>query len=263
MTEVRDLSIGEVINLLRDDFPDVSVSKLRFLESQGLIDPHRSDSGYRQFDNQDVARVRFILQQQRDHFLPLKVIKSKLTLWERGEDLDSKLEVEEAPSVGEPLSRDDVLKRSGLTDPQLDELIESGLIRHLADATVFPNEAGIAALEAKRLMDLGLEPRHLRSIRLSVDREVDLLNQLVAPLTRAAETGGLEVVCRSIQSLEGLARLADTSTFEAAQAALEKLADSKVRPAARRAETALRALVDLRRVHAMARFVELGGSIRD
>ena len=185
MSELKTLSIGEVINQLREDFPDVSVSKLRFLESQGLIDPHRSDSGYRQFDNQDVARVRFILQQQRDHFLPLKVIKSKLTLWERGEDLESKLEVEEAPAAGEPLSRDDVLKRSGLSDRQLDELIDTGLIRHLADATVFPSEAGVAALEAKRLMDMGLEPRHLRSIRLSVDREVDLLRQLVAPLSRA------------------------------------------------------------------------------
>jgi DNA-binding transcriptional MerR regulator len=84
MTDSRPMSIGEVINLLRDDFPDVSVSKIRFLESQGLIDPGRSDSGYRQFDQQDLARLRFILQQQRDHFLPLKVIKSKLTLWAAG-----------------------------------------------------------------------------------------------------------------------------------------------------------------------------------
>jgi len=66
------LSIGEVINLLRDDFPDVSVSKIRFLESQGLINPKRSASGYRQFESDDVARLRFLLQQQRDHFLPLK-----------------------------------------------------------------------------------------------------------------------------------------------------------------------------------------------
>ena len=70
MTEDGQLSIGEVINLLRDDFPDVSVSKIRFLESQGLIEPDRSGSGYRQFDSNDVARLRFILQQQRDHFLP-------------------------------------------------------------------------------------------------------------------------------------------------------------------------------------------------
>src|SRR5690606_16624340 len=69
------LSIGEVIDLLRDEFPDVSVSKLRFLESQGLVSPARADSGYRQFDEEDLKRIRYILTQQRDHFLPLKVIK--------------------------------------------------------------------------------------------------------------------------------------------------------------------------------------------
>jgi DNA-binding transcriptional MerR regulator len=107
MPESRGLSIGEVINLLRDDFPDISVSKIRFLESQGLIDPHRTASGYRQFDPEDLARLRFILAQQRDHFLPLKVIKSKLTLWERGDDLS--LEPgDKAPGLddaGEPLGK--------------------------------------------------------------------------------------------------------------------------------------------------------------
>lgn len=184
MPEEKPLSIGEVINLLRDDFPDVSVSKIRFLESQGLIDPSRSDSGYRQFDAEDLARLRFILQQQRDHFLPLKVIRSKLTLWERGEDLNSKT-TSTVDSSGEPLSRSDLLRRSGLSDEQLDDLIGAGVIKPLADSTVFSAESGTAAVEAKRLMDMGLEARHLRSVRLSVDREADLLIQLTAPLVRA------------------------------------------------------------------------------
>lgn len=187
MTDSHSLSIGEVINLLRDDFPDVSVSKIRFLESQGLIDPGRSDSGYRQFDQADLARLRFILQQQRDHFLPLKVIKSKLTLWERGEDLSTKISKPAAniESTGEPLSRDDLLRRSGLSATQLDELMEAGVLRSLGEPEVFGPEAGIVATEAKRLMDQGLEPRHLRTVRLSVDREADLLRQLTAPLMRA------------------------------------------------------------------------------
>jgi DNA-binding transcriptional MerR regulator len=182
------LSIGEVINLLRDDFPDVSVSKIRFLESQGLIDPDRSGSGYRQFDTSDVARLRFILQQQRDHFLPLKVIKSKLTLWERGEDVNTETTAA-TPSLdqeGEPLDRSELLKRSKLEDNELDALIDVGLVRPIRDSVVFPPEAGIVAVEAKRLMDQGLEARHLRTIRLSSEREADLLRQLVAPLLKAS-----------------------------------------------------------------------------
>lgn len=187
MTDSGSLSIGEVINLLRDDFPDVSVSKIRFLESQGLIDPGRSDSGYRQFDRTDLARLRFILQQQRDHFLPLKVIKSKLTLWERGEEVRAETSepVGTLDARGEPLGRDDLLRRSGLSPSQLDDLMAIGVLRPLRDADVFSPEAGIVATEAKRLMDQGLEPRHLRAIRLSVDREAELLRQLTAPLMRA------------------------------------------------------------------------------
>jgi DNA-binding transcriptional MerR regulator len=188
MTETSELSIGEVINLLRDDFPDVSVSKIRFLESQGLIDPDRSGSGYRQFDSNDVARLRFILQQQRDHFLPLKVIKSKLTLWERGEETagGASTASQRLDQEGEPLDRAELLKRSKLEETELDALIEIGLIRPIRDSVVFPPEAGIVAMEAKRLMDQGLEARHLRTVRLSAEREADLLEQLVSPLLKAS-----------------------------------------------------------------------------
>ncbi|MEX1126886.1 MAG: MerR family transcriptional regulator [Acidimicrobiia bacterium] len=210
MPDQGSMSIGEVINLLRDDFPDVSVSKIRFLESQGLIDPGRSDSGYRQFDGEDLARLRFILQQQRDHFLPLKVIKSKLTLWERGEDAVSSRQAEPRHSedAGAPLARDDVLKRSGLTSRQLDDLLEAGVMRPIGESDVYPVEAGVVALEAKRLMDQGLEARHLRSIRLSVDREADLLRQLTAPLMRATNAEArarardvLELSAGSVQAM--------------------------------------------------------------
>ena len=186
MAEEKPLSIGEVINLLRDDFPDVSVSKIRFLESQGLIDPGRSPSGYRQFDSDDISRLRFILQQQRDHFLPLKVIKSKLTLWERGEAAVESSSQKSLTEEGEPLDMATLLKRSGLTDEEARALIEAGLLRPVKDSTVFPAEAGVIGAEAKRLMEYGLEPRHLRAIRLGVDREADVLTQLVSPLARAS-----------------------------------------------------------------------------
>lgn len=187
MPDGSQLSIGEVINLLRDDFPDVSVSKIRFLESQGLINPHRSGSGYRQFDGTDVSRLRFILQQQRDHFLPLKVIKSKLTLWERGEEVEGAEAVKGSlESTGEPLDRAELLKRSQLSESELSALIDIGLIRPIRDSVVFPPEAGVVATEAKRLMDQGLEARHLRTVKHSSERESDLLRQLAAPLLKAS-----------------------------------------------------------------------------
>jgi len=211
MTNGGRLSIGEVINLLRDDFPDVSVSKIRFLESQGLIDPNRSGSGYRQFDGTDVARLRFILQQQRDHFLPLKVIKSKLTLWERGEDVSG--DDQEALPIdhtGEPLDRADLLKRARLTESELDALIEVGLVQPVSGSAVFPPEAGVVATEAKRLMEQGLEARHLRTIRLSSEREVDLLTKLVAPLLKAtnpeAKARAKDVLESSADSVQAMHR---------------------------------------------------------
>lgn len=211
------LSIGEVINLLRDDFPDVSVSKIRFLESQGLIDPDRSNSGYRQFGEQDVARLRFILQQQRDHFLPLKVIKSKLTLWERGEDESATPSAPPPTKLdesGEPLGRDDVLKRSNLSAEQLDALIDIGLISPIDSSNVFPPEAGLIATEARRLMEHGLEPRHLRSIRLAADRESDLLTQLVAPLLKASNAEARTRARDTLESCSGSVRAIHKALLE-------------------------------------------------
>lgn len=179
------LTIGEVITLLRDEFPDVSISKVRFLEAQGMLNPARSDSGYRQFDHHDVERLRFILRQQRDHFLPLKVIKSKLTLWERGEEDEAGgmgpgnlLEVTEVP-----VTADEILRRSGLTAVELDALIDHGLLERGRDGH-FPAEALTVATEARRLFAAGLEARHLRVIRHAAEREADMIAQLTAALAQ-------------------------------------------------------------------------------
>lgn len=188
---IDGVSIGEVINLLKDEFPDISVSKVRFLESQGLIDPHRSASGYRQFFPDDIKRLRFILQQQRDHFLPLKVIKSKLTMWERGEEnvmpAPSGPPPEKlfAPSTA-PLGLDEVARASDLTRRQVGELIDHGLLRPGTEngEETFSQEELAVAREAQRLLAYGLEPRHLRSLRLSTERDAALLEQLTAPLLR-------------------------------------------------------------------------------
>jgi len=197
----ESLSIGDVINLLRDDFPDVSVSKIRFLEAQGLISPARSPAGYRQFGPLEIKRLRYILGLQRDHFLPLKVIKSKLTLWERGEDPGT--QHGEPPPVDperEPLTRNDLVRRTGLAPLELEALIAHGLISAVdASGELFPGWALPAGIEARQLLELGFEPRHLRQVRLAVEREADMLDQMLgAPLGSAQN----EVRARAHQSLE-------------------------------------------------------------
>jgi len=109
------LSIGDVLTLLRQEFPDVTISKIRFLESQGLVDPERTPSGYRKFYEQDVERLRWVLRQQREHFLPLKVIKGRLA--EGGEEDDNGVAAEEPALVGELTGRADSGRAAGRGEP--------------------------------------------------------------------------------------------------------------------------------------------------
>jgi DNA-binding transcriptional MerR regulator len=188
----RTHTIGEVINLLRDDFPDISVSKLRFLESKGLVKPERSSSGYRVFTEDDVRRIRFVLSEQRDHYLPLKVIKSKLTAWEHGEESPVAPDKGAPPeayfaSSGVSLSESEITRSSGLSAEQLQAVIKDGLVDpiKLPDGTLTFTDADLTiARAAHRLLSRGLEVRHLRGIRLAADRQTDLLGQLVAPMLR-------------------------------------------------------------------------------
>jgi len=190
LVDRKTRSIGEVINNLRPDFPDITVSKVRFLEAQGLISPTRSPSGYRMFADDDVERLRYVLSEQRDHFLPLKVIKSKLTSWDRGEDTATPRDSGPAPeayfgSAGISMAVDELCRASGLTRGQVDELIAQGVLNPLEvpdGRQVFRDEDLAIARAAYRLFARGYEGRHIRSLRLAADREVDLLSQLVTPL---------------------------------------------------------------------------------
>lgn len=188
----RTHTIGEVINLLKPEFPDISVSKLRFLESQGLIDPERSSSGYRIFTEEDVRRIEYVLTEQRDHYLPLKVIKSKLTAWEHGEESPVVPDSGPPPEAyfatsGVSLTPQELMRSSGLSKQQLDGLAEVGLLEpyHMPDgALVFRDDDLPIARAAHRLLARGLEVRHLRAVKLAADRQTDLLAQLAAPLLR-------------------------------------------------------------------------------
>ena len=193
MTEGRTTrSIGEVINSLRQEFPELTVSKIRFLETQGLVEPQRSPSGYRMFSEDDLNRIQYILREQRDHFLPLKVIKSKLTAWERGEEVAARPESGPPPETyfsgsGVSLTTEELSRSSGLSRKQIAELVDQDVFEPMklpGGKLVFRDDDLTIARAGYRLLSRGLEGRHVRALRLAADRETDLLSQLVVPLLR-------------------------------------------------------------------------------
>jgi DNA-binding transcriptional MerR regulator len=210
------LSIGEVLSLLQEEFPDVTISKIRFLESQGLIDPERTPSGYRKFYAPDVERLRFILREQRERFLPLKVIKDRL---DSGDPADGEEEAPPAatgPAPAPPaapaaaatervpawmqkpapargveagelqLTFDELVAAAGMTPAQLRQVEEYGLVAGttVGRVTYYDGDALVVARVCGGLMAQGLEGRHLRAFRTAVDRESGLYEQVVLPLVK-------------------------------------------------------------------------------
>jgi len=291
------LSIGEVLSLLQEEFPDVTISKIRFLESQGLIEPERTPSGYRRFHDPDIERLRWVLRQQRDHFLPLKVIKAKLdqdgpaaqpTLFEPtgdpqvdaggggtsngavstalgGTPADSPLH-DEGPTLsggpaappsgatepadrslaerpdpgawlaalqatpesdplatdragsasstpsavtatsGERISREDLIRRSGVDDEHVGALVDFGLLRPtvVAGEELFAEEAVEIASVTMRFVGLGVGVRNLRTYRLAADREIGVIEALLLPLLKQRNP---EARTRAVATAEQLADL--------------------------------------------------------
>jgi DNA-binding transcriptional MerR regulator len=169
------LSIGEVLAQLQPDFPDVTISKIRFLEDKGLIEPARTPSGYRQFAHADVERLRYVLTAQRDRYLPLKVIKDNLTAL-----------VEPAADVR--LDRPGMLATTGLDEPTLAALDDSGLLSRRRGGHYNADDLAIAGIVTE-LARFGLEPRHLRAFKGAADREVGVIEQTALPraATRSAD----------------------------------------------------------------------------
>lgn len=206
MAQRSHLSIGEVLSTLRDEFPDVTISKIRFLESQGLVDPERTPSGYRKFYDHDVTRLRWILTQQREHFLPLKVIKDRLD--GRLDDVapggplgsvaTSGGEVGSAPATsGEQLGGadaghseerftiDELAAAAGLDADVARELEQFGLLggKKAGGGSYGTDALGIARAAAVFTRH-GIEARHLRAWRNGAEREVNLFQQIVSPQLR-------------------------------------------------------------------------------
>ncbi|SOD88254.1 MerR family transcriptional regulator [Streptomyces sp. Ag109_G2-15] len=187
------MSIGTVLNALRDEFPEVTISKIRFLESEGLVEPQRTPSGYRKFSAGDVERLAHVLRMQRDHYLPLKVIREHLEAMERGEAVQLPLvgrqrtgedvpESLERPTVAR-IGRAALLAAADITEADLEEWQSYGLIAPLEDGVYDAEAVTVASLVAE-LGRFGIEPRHLRVMKAAADREAGLVDQVVAPLKR-------------------------------------------------------------------------------
>jgi DNA-binding transcriptional MerR regulator len=170
------VSIGQVLDELRVDFPDISPSKIRFLEAEGLIQPLRSSSGYRRFAVADIERLRFILTAQRDEYLPLRVIKERLDVVD-GVAADGGVGVTPAVSM----TRSELLAAARAAEELLAELEDYGLVRR---ARAYGTQALSIVRAAAQLAAYGIQPRHLRAIKAAAEREVSLVEQAVAPLTR-------------------------------------------------------------------------------
>ena len=216
------LSIGEVLAQLRPDYPDVTISKIRFLEAEGLIEPERTPSGYRKFSREDVARLRYVLSAQRDHYLPLRVIKAHLEAIDRG------LEPSDAPGSGPQvpralavadglpgpetfgretselrLSRDELIDAAAIEPAQLSQLEQFGLVA-ARPGGFYDGDSLVIAKTVAEMSRFGLEPRHLRAFRAAADREVGLVEQVVAPLVRQRNPearGRAEEVARELAAL--------------------------------------------------------------
>ncbi|MFF3609603.1 MerR family transcriptional regulator [Streptomyces sp. NPDC002463] len=192
----RLVSIGTVLNQLRDEFPEVTISKIRFLEAEGLVEPRRTASGYRKFSPEDVERLARILRMQRDHYLPLKVIREHLDALARGEQiklpapgrrrdlLEGSWEQDEAePPTVARLGRAELIAAAEVTETELAEWESYGLIAE-AEGGGYEAEAVTVARLVADLGRFGLEPRHLRAVKAAADREAGLIEQVVAPLRR-------------------------------------------------------------------------------
>jgi len=212
------LSIGEVLSKLKAEFSDITISKIRFLESEGLIEPQRTPSGYRKFTNNDLERLRFVLLAQRDQYLPLKVIKDNLDAMDRGlvpaktigavatprlAAQDGVLTSDQFASNNDlRLTRAELISASNLSDEQLAEIESYGLIsirgRH------YDSDALAVAKAVAEISAYGIGARHLRAFKTAADREIGLVEQVTTPLLRQK---GSEAIARAEEVEKELASL--------------------------------------------------------
>ncbi len=216
-----DMTIGDVLSALAKDFPELTISKIRYYERQGLLRPARSAAGYRKFSSADVTRLQYILTAARDQYLPLKVIKERLEAADgaaygeptqfdvpadagAGETAPLRAGLGVGPELfqldasDERLTRRDLIRDSGLSSEELTELETYGLIAPRGSSTTYEAEALVIARIVAELRSHGFQARHLRPVKAAVDREVGLIEQVLAALVRQnSRDGRIEAEARA------------------------------------------------------------------
>lgn len=210
----KDKTIGQVLSHLDAEFPGLSASKIRFLEDRGLLFPQRTNTGYRKYSAEDIQRLRYILTLQRDHYMPLKVIKEKV------QEIDAAGETFDPQAAGEPagppspeqlleqaeresLTMRELARRTNTSLALLRELITFGLIEEHEDGTFDEHAVQVTTL-CDQLTAHGLQPRHLRPLRPAADREVGLVQQVVTPLASRRDEESRERAVAAAREISGL-----------------------------------------------------------
>jgi DNA-binding transcriptional MerR regulator len=208
------MSIGEVLVTLKTEFPDVTISKIRFLEGEGLIDPERTPSGYRKFYDTDVSRLRQILRLQRDEYLPLKVIKDRLA--RQDEDpvaqeevvaAEGEEEVAEPPS-GFHMSMEELAAATGVDRERIRELESFGLLGPQAvnGDTYYDGEAFVILSIVREFFKFGIEPRHLMMYRHFAEREATFFEGIVMPMLRQRNPDARRTATDNLAQLAAISR---------------------------------------------------------
>ncbi|MFZ2511767.1 MAG: MerR family transcriptional regulator [Gordonia sp. (in: high G+C Gram-positive bacteria)] len=220
------MSIGAVLEILRDDFPEVTISKIRFLEGEGLVTPERAPSGYRRFSTADCERLRFVLTAQRDRYLPLKVIREQLDAIDAQSStapsarLLSTARTAVAPATdfaerGGRVSREVLIERTGVDSAFIAELMQGSLLS--AGPGGFFDEDAVRLVEAAAaLANFGLEARHLRAFKVSADREAGLVAQIANPIAKGKGTGARDRAEELIREMAALSVTLHTQLVKAA-----------------------------------------------
>ncbi|AKK03086.1 transcriptional regulator FtsR [Corynebacterium epidermidicanis] len=207
----KTMSIGVVLERLRQEFDDITVSKIRFLESEGLVSPQRTASGYRRFTEADVERLRYILVTQRDNYLPLKVIREQLEAMDAG-TVTSLLRSEVSPlispenfraPVASRLTAEDVANQANVRLETVAEMVKVGLIK--ADLSGFFTADDVRIVSTcMALEEFGFDVRQLRSLRNSAVRQADLIAQVAAPIAHSRSDVARERAAETSQNMTAL-----------------------------------------------------------